>query len=1002
MDRTSKIVTVLICFAYVSILTLLLNSTHAFASLQMPSQRSFSVDDGLSHIAVYDIEQDQDGYIWLATQRGIDRFDGYTFTTFGQNDDHTKGLPGAFVSDIELDKNTGDLWIATYSGLSVMDTFTATFETFVLFDDNMQVDNIVNTVYSGAAGDTWVGTQHGVYKRNNDSTFTLYSSALGNVAVSKIQALENGDIVVATDQGVLLLDMNTQQWRTLVTSSAAFTALKVDNLGNVWAGTNGQGLFHISGDSVFTKQLRINEIKGINTATQSVVNNIMQAQDGSIWVATTNGISIFSDPSEFNFVNHNSQTLFNSDSASDSQRAARHVLSVFEDKRGHIFYGTLTNGFSILDPNSILFSRLVVGNSSVIFAISIENENNIWVTGEQGVFNLDKNFAISGPLQHADPKFHNAGNISTSVHYSTITNTLWAGSRVGLSKLNPATSMLGVAAFDDFFVYTIDEDQNGDLWLGTRNNGLIKYDGLNNKVLAKWDFPLVFKTLVTSDNKVWVASIGGLYLIDQNTNDYQLFTADINNPTALPFDVVTWISAIGDDEYIIGTQSKGLAKMRFTDGDSQPVFEQLFTDSVISQLSIGAVVKGVDNNYWITTTEGIARANLAFDDIQYFGENDGASSSGYFIGSYAADNSGRIFVAGPKGLTYFHPDSIKYSASFPELHFTHASTLSKNDHELREVPLLKSLDQTKLFGPLVLTPNNLAFSIEFAALEYGNPKAIKYKYKLEGFHSEWQLNEANLRMVSFTNLDAGEYKLHVASTNRYDDWNKDSISMQIIVLAPWWQTKWAVTLFVLFALLTLYLIHRLRTYTLHKYAQRLASMVEAKTQDLGEANKKLSLLLNLDPLTNVYNRRGFTELASKEYSKFKRYNTEFSIVLLDVDRFKQVNDQYGHNVGDESLIIVANQLKSALRSHDILARWGGEEFIILLPSTDQAGALQMAKNLLKNIDETPFTINNITLNLTLSAGVAQITNADTIESCIKKADEFLYAAKDAGRNRAIG
>lgn len=155
-----------------------------------------------------------------------------------------------------------------------------------------------------------------------------------------------------------------------------------------------------------------------------------------------------------------------------------------------------------------------------------------------------------------------------------------------------------------------------------------------------------------------------------------------------------------------------------------------------------------------------------------------------------------------------------------------------------------------------------------------------------------------------------------------------------------------------------------------------------------------------DPLTGTANRRYFFERAEQEFMRSRRYHTPLSIALIDVDHFKQINDQLGHAAGDEVLKLLSQQCRALLRESDLLARIGGEEFAILMPSTGLAGAALMAERLRMAVTEAPTPVAGQLLNLRFSAGVTQLKAKDqSIEDCLRRADEAMYKAKQAGRDR---
>jgi len=155
-----------------------------------------------------------------------------------------------------------------------------------------------------------------------------------------------------------------------------------------------------------------------------------------------------------------------------------------------------------------------------------------------------------------------------------------------------------------------------------------------------------------------------------------------------------------------------------------------------------------------------------------------------------------------------------------------------------------------------------------------------------------------------------------------------------------------------------------------------------------------------DPLTNLYNRRHFFELAHRELERSLRHNSSLSFIMPDIDHFKAVNDQHGHLVGDEVLICVANQLRALLRKVDFCARFGGEEFVLCLPDTDDVGATEVAERIRQTIGQYPFKNNdNKPFSITVSLGLASRGDEADVEQIIRRADDALYKAKENGRDQ---
>jgi diguanylate cyclase (GGDEF)-like protein len=169
---------------------------------------------------------------------------------------------------------------------------------------------------------------------------------------------------------------------------------------------------------------------------------------------------------------------------------------------------------------------------------------------------------------------------------------------------------------------------------------------------------------------------------------------------------------------------------------------------------------------------------------------------------------------------------------------------------------------------------------------------------------------------------------------------------------------------------------------------------------LASAERKLMLRALTDPLTGVFNRRTFVEMSSKEEERARRTGSLTSVLMMDIDHFKRVNDTHGHGVGDLVIKMLAEQATKSLRSIDILARYGGEEFVVTLPDTDADVASRVAERLRAALERAVVrTDAGIEVKFTISVGVATFTTGVPLQRAMEAADQALYRAKQAGRNR---
>ena len=227
-----------------------------------------------------------------------------------------------------------------------------------------------------------------------------------------------------------------------------------------------------------------------------------------------------------------------------------------------------------------------------------------------------------------------------------------------------------------------------------------------------------------------------------------------------------------------------------------------------------------------------------------------------------------------------------------------------------------------------------------------------------------------------------------------------------------WMRVQIVLLLMAFSLLTMLMLsrHQRVRNKLKKYKSKFESIVDQRTVDMQLTNtllkeeilerrkieEKLIQLASIDPLTSIPNRRKFDEVLEYEMNRDTRYKNELSLVFCDLDYFKKINDQYGHKVGDDVLKAFTRVVSDNIRKTDVVARWGGEEFALLLPETSIMIAVSTAEKLRKETEQFDFPHVG---HITASFGVTQYIEGDTEASLINRADDALYKAKKNGRNR---
>ncbi|HEV7766549.1 MAG TPA: GGDEF domain-containing protein [Thermoanaerobaculia bacterium] len=288
---------------------------------------------------------------------------------------------------------------------------------------------------------------------------------------------------------------------------------------------------------------------------------------------------------------------------------------------------------------------------------------------------------------------------------------------------------------------------------------------------------------------------------------------------------------------------------------------------------------------------------------------------------------------------------------------------------------------------LSLDPDNQSFAVEFTALDFSAPERNRYEHRLTGFESKWIATDASRRVAAYTAIPPGDYLLEIRGSNRTGKWSTHTIRMPVVIHPALHQTLSFKLALVALILGLLYALYLARVRYLEARRNELEQIVRARTAELDRAART-------DFLTELSNRRDLLEHAEAA----QRSGEAYSVVLADIDNFKRINDELGHDAGDSALLHVAQCFSAHTRRNDVAARWGGEEFLLLLPATDDEMAMLVAERTRQALSSS-WLWEGRSRFVTMTFGVATAHANESIDDVIRRADEALFRAKRDGKNR---
>lgn len=962
----------------------------AHAQIGAPAFNTFDMESGITHVTVSDVAEDKYGFLWLASQSGIDKFDGYTFRNFGMwGKDESSGLQTLTVLQLEASLDGQFIWVGTFSGLSRLNVDTEKFIHYALPVSSSFDKQVINRLKTTHDGMLWIISERNLYRYHQKTDSIELVSYLPDTTstLTDVELIGN-TLYVTSTSGLYRLDPFKSSLELVAYKGVNFTRLVAAERSRFWLGTSTYGicLFNPNAEpEVITKQCT-SEAQGLS---DNSVTDILLQRNGDVWVATERGLNLLTA--------HSPNTVLRFP-ISDKDSGDERVSSLYQTHSGLVVVGTKDDGFAISNPELSNFYTTEVGNGRIVGSMTEYKGNKVWLTNEKGLWIYDTvNKAYQGPFtsDNARTNDDSASDKLTSVYYDKHSDTLWVSTRSGLAKLNNETKQLEIVALQGKSGYSVNMDAQGDIWFGGYSDGVFVYRPSEGRVIKQWPLSLTTRILFENNESAWLSTVTGLHFANKLTGELTSISDYTDKMTDST--VVTWISRSKRGGYWVGTQADGLFFVTKNNDDLSSInVTQIKPESRLSKISIGAIVEDDEYGLWISTIVGISYLAPDLDTLYYYGAENGALSTGYYIGSVATTENNTILFGGAEGLTQFNPSDVTNVKWSPDVHLTKVETVNRDQNNGTSVQQRLNLGEK-----IELTHNNIALSIEFAATDYMNANELRYAYKLVDFENSWRFTDYKARVATYTNLEPGHYRFTVKAINQENVWSSDEAQLEIIVIPPWWDKPVWRGVLLLSILLFITSVVWLRISALKARSAELSLKVEEKTRDLEAMVEKLTLLSSQDSLTGLKNRRYFTERAKAQWHEFKRHNRAFSLLIVDIDFFKKINDEYGHHVGDTVLVKIANTLENNLRESDVIARWGGEEFLILLPSLNIQEAYWVAEKLRKSVAEQVVEAPPHLVSVTITCGVADIKDYDSVDACIHAVDKKLYVGKESGRNAVV-
>lgn len=829
------------------------------------TDRFYAKRDGLTGTSFHGFLQDSKGFLWIGTNSGLSRFNGYEFNVYEHDENDLTSINSSNVTSISEDK-FGRIWVGTVGGLNLYNPQKDNFERIYISFNNIPVYVSVKEIIQDNADFFYLITSHGLIRIHYDSLeqdfFNLKFETNGTPSFTDFNNAvidPKGNIwIVTIYNGVLIFDTKKEKFLSaeeytngiMKIPDKLYYAINITCKGEVLIGPQLGDLlvYDISKKEFYTIPFATETESKLSGGTASIITD----KNGTTWVGTEyNGIKIL-DLDNRKLIDANGQFQVNN--------IEKSKVLCYEERNGDLWFGVNYQGLYHKTKPFYPFHHLSLTKHKLshhlVKSILLDSKNNLWVGTDGGDLNIMPDG--SDKFQSVNQIVENGAQLNGKVVMNMLEDErgwIWIGTYLdGLycykgalnTLVHYPVSMKGTEK-KLTSIFKIIESGDGNLWIATSGSGLIYFDVKNGRGIpinelkveqGREILPDHFTDiLLDSDSVLWLASYNGFASWDIKTKSYRNFIYDfpeIRNKT------VYQIKEGPGHELLICSNS-GL----FFYNNSNDSLRMFTTENGLSNNIISAILTDSNNNFWISTSNGLSKFNSESGSFYNYFAYDGLPCDEFMPNSSFKDNHGNFYFGGVNGLVTFHPDSISYKNEKTNLVFTNFKVLNQ---ELKHGCLpnnRKVLDKViNETDTLRLKYSDKSFSFEFAAIDFVTSEKIKYAVKMEGFDETWMIKNSKQRYANYTNLNPGNYIFKVKWTNADGVWNESPREIIIVISPPFWLSWWA---FIIYFLLFVIAAYYIRSISLFRISMRnklhLEQLERQKQESINKA--KLQFFTNI-------------------------------------------------------------------------------------------------------------------------------------------------------------
>ena len=906
---------------------------------------TMGVREGLSQNTVLDVFQDSQGFLWLATENGLNRYNGYEFTHYYRDYLDPGGLRSDYIWAIAEDSQ-GDLWLATNdAGVVRWDRETGKFSSRadVIRAVGVESRRRATAVHVHSDSRIWVGTDGGgVYVLNRDGSFHSEFAArqgMDGQAPGRVTSLiedESGAMLIGTLSGLFQVDPSDGLRPVNLRELGLPATLQIASLlrtrgGGFWLGTSIQGVWQLDSLQGPSRRVDLNLPEDGSPAVQ----DLLEDRDGRIWIATADGLWVHEPDAKLRRIRH--------DRADPHSIASDDVMSLDQDETGMVWIGTRGGGVSWWNSRSWSFGprspQWLSGTHVNAFADADPAGEQVWMgTIGRGLVRLSAEGQRIATFAPEDGYPALADDRIMSLLRDD-RGRLWIGTlSAGLYVYDPANGAMrhhaADPAADDALrapgIMSLLQDSQGRVWVGAFNGGVawVDADGRLHRVIGDEALNSIRPTAFAEDNqgRVWVGTDGaGLLMLQPDGRVGLHLRAEDGAANGLRADSIyaVAIDELSGDVWI-GTAGHGLGRLSaFSLTQGEPRFRWLTNVQGLSSNVIYAIHADASGELWLSSNYGLMQLEPLRQRVRVYHREHGLYGDEFNFGAHHLSAAGRMYFGGLGGFNFFDPSAIELNTTSPKLALTDFQRFGES--EPRESPIF-------VINEIELAHGDDVVAFEFALLDFAAPRKNVYSFKLEGFDRSWSKPDPR-RRVTYTNLDPGSYFLKVRGANSDGVWADRPLWIRIVKRPALWATWWAYAAYLGAGLLLIAVFLRWKLRAQERQA-------------------RFTQLAFYDRATGVPNRHLFQQRVEEVLARARAEATAFALLALRVSVPRNISDALGHAAYEDVMRTLAARFMRVIHGSEDsvgrrdLARMESDMFAAYIMETEaETAGLQLAARL---------------------------------------------------------